>query len=271
MNAWKGKTAIVTGGSSGTGEALCHEIAVRGGHVVVAGRDAVGVQRVVSAIRKNGGSATEKHIDVTHQNDVREMVEQIADEHNGLDYMFNNAGINIIGDARDMTLKHWHQMIDNNLWSVICGTMAAYDVMVRQGYGYIVNTASMAGLLPYPTATAYATTKYAVVGLSLSLREEAADLGIQVSAVCPGFVQTKMHHSAELLNAPREEVLKFLPPKLTEPDEAARIILKGVERNRALIIFPMYANVLWRLGRIHGSLLTPIWRKLIRDFRKVRK
>jgi short-subunit dehydrogenase len=105
--------------------------------------------------------------------------------------MLNNAGIALGGEVRDMDLEHWRRILDVNLWGVIHGTTAAYQVMVKQGFGHIVNTASLGGLIPEPMATAYATTKHAVVGLSTSLRAEAAELRVKVSVVCPGFVQTR--------------------------------------------------------------------------------
>ena len=104
--------------------------------------------------------------------------------------MFNNAGIGIIGDERDKSFDGWQKIIDVNLMGVIYGTLAAYSLMTEQGSGHIVNTASIAGFLPAPVEVAYGTTKHAVARLSTSLRAEGAALGVKVSAICPGVMNT---------------------------------------------------------------------------------
>ena len=104
--------------------------------------------------------------------------------------MFNNAGIAIGGSAHDYGIQEWNQIIDVNLRGVVNGVQAAYCIMIKQGFGHIVNTASITGLMPTPGQVAYSMTKHAVVGLSLSLRAEAALLGIRVSVLCPGAIRT---------------------------------------------------------------------------------
>ena len=182
----EGKVAIVTGAGSGIGEAVSLELARRGARVVVADINGDGAKRVATAIAESGGQATASHVDVTQEQDVMRLVEETASAYGRLDYQFNNAGIAIGGDARDLTLDHWRRVLDVDLNGVLYGTLAAYPIMVRQGFGHIVNTSSAAGLLPTPLSAPYCTAKYAVVGLSLSLRAEGADLGVKVSVVCPG-------------------------------------------------------------------------------------
>ena len=107
-----------------------------------------------------------------------------------LDLMFNNAGITWGGDTELLTLDQWNAIIDVNIRGVVHGVAAAYPLMVRQGHGHIVNTASMAGLAAAGQITSYVMTKHAVVGLSLALRSEAAGRGVGVLAVCPTAVET---------------------------------------------------------------------------------
>ncbi len=190
MDIFRDKVAIVTGGASGIGHMLCQELCRLGALVVVADVDSRGAEEVASAILKAGGRARAAFLDVSRVESVRGLVDEILSEHGRLDYMFNNAGIAIVGELRDMSLEHWQRIIDVNLWGVIYGTTAAYSIMARQGSGHIINTASLAGLIGYPASTAYAATKSAVIGLSTSLRAEAAGLGVKVSVVCPGYVQT---------------------------------------------------------------------------------
>ncbi len=153
---------------------------------------------------------------------------------------------------------------------VIYGTTAAYSLMVKQGFGHIVNIASLAGLIGYPTNTPYATTKFAVVGLSTSLRNEGKDLGVNVSVVCPGYVDTGIYNATPILNADREKVLANIPFKMMDVKKAARLILGGVIRNKAIITFPFYAVLLWWFYRLHPAILTPLGRKTVKDFRALR-
>ena len=143
-------------------------------------------------------------------------------------------------------------------------------VMTRQGSGHIVNIASLAGLIPFPTNAPYATSKHAVVGLSVSLREEGAALGVKVSAVCPGFIESNIFRDTPFINVPREEILKGVPFKPMDTDLAATRILQGVERNQAIISFPGYARFIWRLYRLWPGLIALLNRRLVRDLRRVR-
>ncbi|MGD9319014.1 MAG: SDR family oxidoreductase [Desulfobacteraceae bacterium] len=271
MNDLKDKIAIVTGGASGIGRELCIELGRRGAVVVVADIMQDGAQEVASTITTAGGQAVAALLDVSREQDVRKLIDETTREHGRLDYMFNNAGVAVSGDARDMTIEHWRRVFDVNLWGVVYGTNAAYSIMVKQGFGHIVNVSSLSGLIGYPTNIPYGTTKYGVVGLSNSLRVEAADLGVKVSVVCPGFVQTSIWENATLLNASREDVLAQIPFKMMEVSKAAKATLRGVARNRAIIIFPFHARLLWWLNRLHPTILTPIGRKMVKNFRAIRQ
>jgi NAD(P)-dependent dehydrogenase (short-subunit alcohol dehydrogenase family) len=264
-----GKVAIVTGGASGIGRALSEQLSHRGAVVAVADIDIDGAQQVASDITSSGARAKAMHLDVSRADDVKKLIDDTAAESGRLDYIFNNAGIGIVGEVRDLTIEHWLQIINVNLLGVIYGTTAAYSIMVRQGFGHIVNTSSIAGLTAEPLAAPYAASKSAIVGLSLTLRVEAAELGVKVSTVCPGIVQTRIF-DAPVLKAKKEDLPKPLF-KMMDATKAARCILKGVEHNKALIVFPLHAKLIWWPYRISPSILEPLGRRIVRDFRAVRK
>jgi NAD(P)-dependent dehydrogenase (short-subunit alcohol dehydrogenase family) len=208
---------------------------------------------------------------VSREHDVLSLVQETAATYGRLDYQFNNAGIAIGGDARDLTTDHWRRVLDVDLHGVLYGTLAAYQIMARQGYGHIVNTASAAGLLPLPFGAPYCTAKHAVVGLSLSLRLEGADLGVKVSAVCPGYVRTRVFENAVMANMPQE--LASRTPgktKMVEPSQAARVILDGVARNRALIAFPGYVRWAWRATCLVPRVLDRAAPRQLREIREYR-
>jgi len=270
LNLFRDKVAIVTGGASGIGRALCEGLARRDAVVVVADVNEEGAGCVAGSINKEGGKASAAKLDVTMADDVKGLVEQENEKYGRLDFMFNNAGIAITGEMRDMDLEQWRRIVEVNLMGVVHGTMAAYSVMLHHGSGHIVNTASMAGFLPVPTETAYCTTKFGIMGLSNALRLEAADLGIRVSVVCPGFVETGIFEAGTVLKADMKTLKETIPVKLMHADDAARVILRGVVRNKAVITLPWYARPYWWLYRLHPAILRPWGLKAIRDFRKLK-
>ena len=265
------KVAIVTGAGSGIGEAVSLELARRGARVVVADINGDSVKRVAAAIADSGGRATASSVDVSKEQDIRGLVEETAATYGRLDYQFNNAGIAIGGDARDLTPDQWRHVLDVDLYGVLYGTLAAYPVMVEQGFGHIVNTSSGAGLVPTPLNAPYCTAKYAVVGLSLSLRLEGADLGVKVSVVCPGYVRTQIFDTAVAVGMPRELVSR--PPgriKMIEAAGAAQVILSGVAHNRAVIAFPRYIRWAWRAACLFPRVLDRATRPQVRELRASR-
>jgi NAD(P)-dependent dehydrogenase (short-subunit alcohol dehydrogenase family) len=264
------QVAIVTGGASGIGRALCEELARRGALAVAADINFEGAQAVASAICANGGQAIAARLDVTRADDVERLVEDTVQAHGRLDYMFNNAGIGVGGEVRDLSPDYWRKAIDVNLWGVIYGVTAAYSAMLRQGSGHIVNTASLAGLIGEPGLAPYSVTKSAVVALSTALRAEAEGLGVRVSVVCPGFVDTAIFENAIGVEIDKDEFVAKLPLRLVPAKDAARAILRGVEHNKAIIVFPFYARLLWWLIRINPSALAGFHRKMLANLRAVR-
>ena len=270
MAAFRDKVAIVTGGASGIGRALCEELARRGAIVVAADIDRAGAEQTAAMIVRAGGRAESVVLDVTRPEDVENVVRETVARHGRLDFMFNNAGLGMVGEVRDLRIEHWRKIMDVNFWGVLYGSAAAYAVMIRQGFGHIVNIASLAGLVSYPTLAAYSTSKMAVVGFSNCLRVEAGNLGVRVSAVCPGFVQTAVFRKATYLNVRREYVVSRLQFRRITAQEAARRTLAGVERGEAIIVFPLYARLLWWLSRLHSGLGRSLGRKALKDFRSAR-
>ena len=270
MSYFHNKIAIVTGGASGLGRALCQELSRRGATVVCVDIDQEGAEAVAAGINQTGGKAIFGYLDVCLYENAQRIVTDIVNKYGRLDLFFNNAGTAIQGETRDLTIDHWRQVLDVNLWGVIDGAVAAYRVMTRQGFGQIVNIGSLAGLIPVPKEIPYCTSKWAVVGFSHSLRAEGADLGVKVNLVCPGLMVTPLHDKIAVIHADKKKLTQPKGIKNVTPAEAARIILKGVERNRPIIVFPFYARLIWWLYRLHPGLFDRLSRKIIRDFRKIR-
>ncbi len=274
IRIFDGATAIVTGGASGIGRALAEELANRGGEVVLADLQIELAEEVVSKIHVSGGKARGVKIDVTDFPAMEQVVQETFRRTGRLDYIFNNAGIVIGGYVSQYGIGDWNQIIDVNLRGVINGIQAAYKIMVAQGFGHIINTASMAGLMPGPGNVAYTTTKHAVVGLSKSLRAEAAQVGVRVSVICPGVIRTPIlerggKYGKVLIDVPPEQIHRLWERlKPMSPNIFARKVLNAVAKNKAIIIVPSWWKWFWWMNRLSPSFGIFLAQK---HFQKVQK
>jgi NAD(P)-dependent dehydrogenase (short-subunit alcohol dehydrogenase family) len=258
-------TAIVTGGASGIGKALATELVGRGATVLVADIDGDGASETAEALRSGRtgvGTATATTLDVRDSAAFGEAVSRFAVDHDGIDFLFNNAGIAVSGEVADLTEAHWRRVIDINLMGVIHGVQAAYPLMTARGRGHIVNTASLSGLLPSPLLVPYSTTKHAVVGLSVGLRVEAATHGVRVSVVCPGLIETPLLDKKNPEDLPLAQSMPDVRSLLTRmmgtpypADSLAGDVLDDVALNRPIIVAPRRAKAVWLAYRAWPRML----------------
>ncbi len=259
MKKWDNAITLITGGGSGIGRALALAIAARGGQVAVADIDLAAAQAVAADC---GGGAVAVKLDVRDAKAFQKCVDAVIQQHDRLDFLFNNAGIGIAGEAYEIPAEAWQRIMDINIGGTLNGVAAAYPHMIKQGSGHIINTASLAGLGPAPLLAPYSMTKHAIVGLSHSLRIEAAAYGVRVSVLCPASVETPMLDApppADIKNMPwTPDVRRFLT-KLAGPpypaEKFAAEALRGVEKNAATIVAPARARLVWYLGRLAPGLV----------------
>jgi len=274
MERFRDRTAIVTGGASGIGKALGAELVGHGAHVVLVDVDGTAAEAAAKELTPpdgRGGSITAVELDVRDVDAVRSVVEATVERRARLDFMFNNAGISMGGETHDLRAEHWDRIIDVNLKGVVNGVLAAYPVMLAQGAGHIVNTSSGAGLAPTVLTVAYSATKHAVVGLSTSLRPEAARHGVRVSVLCPGAVDTAILDRPPAAGLPpgsqamtgREFLGKVGVPMITA-DRLARGALRGVARNQGIIVVPASAKLLWYLQRLSPAVVDRVGGLMVR-------
>lgn len=238
LEYYQDKICIVTGGNSGIGYALCEELLKRGAVVYMAGRNPEKVKKSAEQLSDYGNRIKTLMVDVTDEKQVKNAIEDTAAREGRLDFLFNNAGIFKPMLFETATLEDWRFMIDTNLWSVIYGVHAALPIMLKQGSGHIVNTSSLAGLIPYPMQVIYDATKYAVVGLSESLRYEYAEKGIRFSVICPGDIATPIFSKIVDSEGGGAEIPKSAYPV----GEAVAYSLDKVSEGQGRIIVPEQPN-----------------------------
>ena len=205
---------------------------------------------------------TDRSLDVRDAEAFGATVDEIVTEHGRIDVLFNNAGIALGGNASDLSAEHWRRIIDVNVFGVVNGTRAVLPHLLRQGHGKIVNTASMAGLLPSPKLAAYGLTKHAVVGLSTALRLELGPAGVGVHVICPGLIETPLLDTGDPADLPDSfhgfDVRAHLSALMGTPYPAARLaddVLAALARDRPIIVSPARARAVWWFYRFSPSLL----------------
>jgi NADP-dependent 3-hydroxy acid dehydrogenase YdfG len=207
-----GRRAIVTGASSGIGEATALALAREGATVALGARRKDRLAALAERISGDGGTARVFGVDIADEGAARSFVEGAAGEMGGLDMLINNAGLMLLGPVTGADTEEWRQMIDVNLLGLLYCTHAALPVMAEGGGGHIVNVSSVAGRQANLGTAVYNMTKWGVVGFSEALRQEALHANVRVTCVEPGFVDTELqgHNTnpmvVEATNKMREEI-----------------------------------------------------------------
>lgn len=192
MTNLDGKVAVVTGASSGIGEATAEALAAAGASVVIAARREERLQGLRQRIEKAGARAMVIQCDVTDEQQAHELIRTANEEFGHVDILVNNAGVMLLSKVEKGLSDEWRQMFDVNVLGLLYVTDAAIEIMKEQGSGHIVNISSVAGRRSNPMTGVYSGTKYAVNAVSEALRGELAGEGIRVTIVEPGAVATEL-------------------------------------------------------------------------------
>ncbi|MGJ7907998.1 SDR family NAD(P)-dependent oxidoreductase [Actinopolyspora sp. H202] len=272
IRTYRDATAIVTGAASGIGRALAENLTAQGCEVVLADLQLEEAETTAAALRAVGGKATAVRLDVTDHTAFEQLVNDTVARTGRLDYLFNNAGIShgMGAGARHYRLEDWRRIIDVNLGGVVNGVQSTYNLMIDQGFGHIVNTASMAGLVPSVGTTSYVTTKHAVVGLSHNLRAEAAQLGVRVSVLCPGVVRTPLIDGGRYgrrIEGVTSEMTREMweRQKPISAEEFAKKALGAVAKNKGIVVVPAFWKLFWWLFRVSPSFSVYLATRSFRD------
>jgi NADP-dependent 3-hydroxy acid dehydrogenase YdfG len=193
MASLDGKVAVVTGASSGIGEATAEALAAKGAAVVVAARREERLDELVGRIENSGGRTLAVSCDVTDEGQAHALIQHAREEFGRVDILVNNAGVMLLSKVGKGLSDQWRQMFEVNVLGLLYATDAAIEVMKRQGSGHIVNVSSLAGRkVTRDTSGIYAGTKHAVGAISEGLRQELLEDNIRVTVVEPGAVETEL-------------------------------------------------------------------------------
>jgi len=253
--------AVVTGGGSGLGRAICLALAERRGRVLVADVNLEGAEETARLVEAAGGRAVAMRVDVGEIADVEAMAESIRRAFGGVDLLVNNAGVAVAGEVGEVPLEDWHWILRINLMGVVHGCHVFAPIFKAQKSGFILNVASNAGIASLPEMAPYNVSKAAVIALSETLYSELGASGVAVSALCPTFFKTNllstMRSSDEVQ---RKKAHAFFERSKITAEEVARIALEGLEAGEPIIIPQADGNVVHALKRLSPQLYLKLLR-----------
>ena len=234
-NKLNDKVVVITGASSGIGEAMARLYSQMGAKVALGARNETKLAELVQAIRSEGGEAIYVTTDVTKESDCQRLVERAAEEFGGVDIMICNAGISMRALFDDVEMSVLHRVMDVNFWGTVYCTKYALPYL-RASKGSLVGISSVAGLHGLPGRTGYSASKFAMTGLLETIRIENLKKGVHVMIACPGFTASNVRYSALTADGspqgetPREE------GKMMTAEEVALRVAKGIAKRQRLCL-----------------------------------
>ena len=237
-----GATAVVTGGASGIGRGTALELARRGADIVLADIHDERLAETAEAIVELGQRCLPVQCDVTQDDDVDALADAAFAQFGTVDLLMNNAGIAVLGPSYRVPMDDWQRILDVNVLGLVRGVRAFVPAMVERGSGYVVNTASIAGIWAYSWDCApYITSKFAAYGYSEALARSLGPLGVGVSVLCPGLVHTNLGEHARISGVPEEHAGSWIhfPPEMAadavDADAVGPMVCDAVEAGRFTI------------------------------------
>lgn len=226
MQNVENKVITISGASSGIGEATAKLFAEKGAKVVLGARRTEKLETIVDDIRKQGGKAEFRALDVTKLDDMKAFINFAKDTYGRIDVIINNAGVMPLSPMSALKIDEWENMINVNIRGVLNGIAAGLPIMEKQGSGQFINNASIGAHVVVPTGAVYCATKYAVWAISEGLRQESQN--IRVTTICPGVVETEL--GSDITDPSAQGALKEFRKIALEPNAIARAMLFAVSQ-----------------------------------------
>ncbi|WP_206186390.1 SDR family oxidoreductase [Thalassospira lohafexi] len=226
INHVENKTVIITGASSGIGEATAKLLASHGANVVLGARRTERLDQLATEIEASGGKAMARAVDVTNAESVEALVYHAKNMFGRVDAIFNNAGVMPLAPMSELKTDEWDNMINVNIRGVLNGIAAVLPIFKEQGSGHVLNTASIAAHMVAPSAAVYCATKYAVWAISEGLRQESSN--VRVTVISPGVVETELGH--DITDESGKKLLTQFRQIALTPDAIARAVLYALDQ-----------------------------------------
>jgi NAD(P)-dependent dehydrogenase (short-subunit alcohol dehydrogenase family) len=256
MRRFADKVSVITGAGSGIGRALSLELARRGARLALSDVDLVSVAETAALCEKEGADVRHYQLDVADRAAVHAHAETVAGEFGVVNLVVNNAGVALLAPVAEMTWDDLEWVMNIDYWGVVHGTKAFLPHLISSGDGHLVNISSVFGLIGVPTQSAYNSAKFAVRGFTEALRQELLleRRRVGVSCVHPGGIRTNIVRNARGGSGADVAGMRSRFDRIarTTPEQAARIILRGVERDRPRILVGPDAYVIDALPRVLG-------------------
>ncbi len=235
MKTLEGKIIVITGASSGIGEAMAREYAAAGAKVVLGARSVDKLQHIVSEITEKGGQAAFAGVDVTRPEECKHLIDTAVDTFGGIDVLICNAGLSMRAIFDDVDLAVLHKLMDVNFWGAVncCKYALPY---IQESKGSIVGISSVAGLHGLPGRTGYSASKYAMTGFLETLRIENLKKGIHVMIACPGFTASNVRFSALTADGSQQGETPRDESKMMTAEEVAHRVAKGILNRKRLCL-----------------------------------
>ena len=267
MKNLKDKIVLITGAASGIGRAAALEFATRGSHIIIADIDEKGLADIAREISGKGSAVLSIKTDVSKKDEVKSLISKSIEKFGRVDVLVNNAGVGMNSEIRDMDISDWEWIMGINLWGAIHTIHYLLPHMIEKKSGHIVIVSSAVGLVSYvPIQAAYTTTKFALVGFSEVLRTELERFGIGVTVICPGAIKTPFFQTTKLKGF-KSDVMDFIPDSFFgTPGGAAKEIVKGVIKNKAVVVVTPLAKFIFILHRISPAISRFISRMNMKKF-----
>lgn len=255
---FNGKIAIITGGSSGIGKELAKELLKDNYRVLIIGKTKNHVQETLNELKEISGNCSGFVCDINDEKRVKYLVNEILKENHKVDLLVNNAGFSYYKEFIELSEDEIKEIINTNLLGTMYFCKFIIPYMEKQGYGHIVNVASVAGRIGFPKLSVYCAAKFGVVGFSESLYYEMKKKNINVTLVCPGAVDTGFYRDESFQKFPHTERHK----KVMSPEYVAKEIKKAIDNKKFELILPklfrfkiMFKDVLKRFAMKYVSRL----------------
>ncbi|MCY3770641.1 MAG: SDR family oxidoreductase [Gemmatimonadetes bacterium] len=261
MASMSGNVVVVTGASTGIGQATAEAFAREGATVVLAARSEGRLVRIAGDIEQAGGRAVPMAVDVTDRSAVFERMKEVAEAQGRIDVLVNNAGIGLLSPVDDMDPEELKRVFEVNFFGLIWCTQAVLPYMIRQKGGRIINVSSVAGKRALPHISAYCASKFAVQAFSDSLRMEAAEHGIAVSVVCPPRVDTTFHDTPLM----RQKGHRMSAPSISAESVAVEIVRVARKGTREVVVSfygKFFVFFHWLSPRLLDWIMKRLWTRL---------